>query len=128
MTWFVYLAQCGDGSLYAGVTTDPVRRQTAHNAGRGAAYTRARRPVRLVHLEAVASRGAALRRELEIKRLSRAEKERILTAQKSTEFRGFRPEAIRFLRRLQRHNNREWFERHRTVYETEVREPMRALV
>lgn len=128
MPWFVYLARCGDGTLYTGVTTDPRRRQVAHNTGRGAAYTRARRPVRLVHLEPAAGRGAALRRELAIKRLSRADKERMLTENSSGEFRGFGGEALRFLRRLRRNNTREWFERHRPVYETELRDPMRELV
>ena len=70
------VARCGDGSLYTGITTDPARRESAHNAGRGASYTRARRPVRLVHLEPAADRGAALRRELAIKRMTRSEKER----------------------------------------------------
>ena len=46
MTWHVYVARCGDGTLYTGITTDPVRREAAHNAGRGASYTAARRPVR----------------------------------------------------------------------------------
>jgi uncharacterized protein (TIGR02453 family) len=128
MPWFVYVARCGDGSLYTGVTTDPGRREAAHNAGRGGAYTRARRPVRLVHLEPVADRGSALRRELAIKRLTRVEKELMLTTTRPREFRGFRPEALRFLRSLKRHNNREWFERHRAMYETELRDPMRSLV
>ena len=127
MGWHVYVARCGDGSLYTGITTDPTRRELAHNAGRGASYTRARRPVRLVHLETAADRGAALRRELAIKRLSRPEKERLVSGSPA-EFRGFRPEAIGFLRRLARHNTRDWFERNRAVYETEVRDPMRALV
>ena len=78
MAWHVYVARCGDGTLYTGITTDPARRESAHNAGRGASYTRARRPVRLVHLESAADRGAALRRELAIKRLSRPEKERLV--------------------------------------------------
>src|SRR3954464_10676412 len=47
MSWFVYLARCADDSLYTGVTTDPARRERAHNQGLGAAYTRSRRPVRL---------------------------------------------------------------------------------
>ncbi len=128
MPWFVYLARCGDGSLYAGVTTDPGRRETAHNAGRGGAYTRARRPVRLVHLEPAVDRGSALRRELAIKRLTRAEKERMLTTRRTLEFSGFRPDALGFLRSLKRHNNREWFERHRPTYETELRDPLRSLV
>ena len=129
MPWFVYLARCGDGTLYTGVTTDPAARERAHNAGRGAAYTRSRLPVSLVHLEPVAGRGAALRRELAIKRLGRKEKEAMVAGHPAAaRFRGFRPEALGFLRRLKRNNRREWFERNRAVYETEVRDPMRALV
>ena len=134
MAWHVYVARCRDGTLYTGVTTDPARREAAHNAGRGAAYTRSRRPVRLVHLEPAASRGAALKRELAIKRMSRSEKERLVTrssgkaAPGAAEFHGFRPAALAFLRRLARNNRKEWFERHRAVYETEVRDPLRALV
>jgi uncharacterized protein (TIGR02453 family) len=132
MPWHVYVARCGDGTLYTGITTDPARREAAHNSGRGASYTRSRLPVRLVHLEPAADRGAALRRELAIKRLPRREKERLLTRSTprggAAEFRGFRPAALAFLRRLARHNTKEWFERHRAVYETEVREPLRALV
>jgi len=132
MPWHVYVARCSDGTLYTGITTDPARREAAHNAGRGASYTRSRLPVRLVHLEPAADRGTALRRELAIKRLPRREKERLLTRSipwvGASEFRGFRPAALAFLRRLARHNTKEWFERHRAVYETEVREPLRALV
>jgi putative endonuclease len=65
--WFVYLLTCSDGSIYTGITTDPQRRCREHNAGRGAAYTRSRTPVRLLYCEAVSSRSAALKRELEIK-------------------------------------------------------------
>jgi uncharacterized protein (TIGR02453 family) len=129
MTWHVYLARCGDGTLYTGITTDPARREAAHNAGRGAGYTRARRPVRLVHLEPAADRSAALRRELAIKRLPRRLKEQLVNGvPTTTEFRGFGPGALKFLRGLTRHNDRDWFERHRAVYETEVRGPLRALV
>jgi uncharacterized protein (TIGR02453 family) len=135
MAWHVYVARCDDGTLYTGITTDPARREAAHNAGRGASYTRSRRPVRLIHVEPAADRGAALRRELAIKRLPRPEKERLVTrstspsaAPETTEFRGFRPSALAFLRRLARHNSREWFERHRPIYETEVRDPLRSLV
>jgi uncharacterized protein (TIGR02453 family) len=144
MPWHVYVARCGDGSLYTGITTDPARRESAHNAGRGAAYTQARRPVRLVHLETARDRSAALRRELAIKRMTRSQKERLVaTAGRRSgrqaigradrepairEFQGFRPDALRFLKRLRRNNNRDWFERHRAVYETEVRDPLRALV
>jgi uncharacterized protein (TIGR02453 family) len=134
MAWHVYVARCDDGTLYTGITTDPARREAAHNAGRGAAYTRSRRPVRLIHVEPAADRGAALRRELAIKRMTRPEKEHLVTrstprpAPATAEFRGFRPAALAFLRRLARHNRRDWFERHRPVYETEVRDPLRSLV
>jgi len=129
MPWFVYVARCGDGTLYTGVTTDPAARERAHNAGRGAAYTRSRLPVSLVHLEPAAGRGAALRRELAIKRLTRKEKQAMVAGNVVTaRFDGFRPQALGFLRRLKRNNRREWFERNRAVYETEVRDPMRALV
>jgi uncharacterized protein (TIGR02453 family) len=129
MDWFVYVARCADGTLYTGVTTDPAKRERAHNAGRGGAYTRSRLPVRLVHLEPAVERGAALRRELAIKRLTRKEKEAMVAGRTApVRFESFRPEALAFLRRLRRNNRREWFERNRAVYETEVRDPMRALV
>jgi putative endonuclease len=75
MAWTVYLARCADGSFYTGITTDLVRRVAEHNAGSGAAYTRARLPVKLVYFESAASRSGALRREYVIRRLSRREKE-----------------------------------------------------
>ena len=130
MPWFVYVARCADGSLYTGVTTDVARRLAAHNGGRGAAYTRSRGPLALVHLEAAADRGAALRREHAIKRMTRREKLGMVGKQRAgtTEFAGFSPRALRFLRGLRRHNSREWFESHRTDYEVDVREPMRGLV
>ena len=75
MPWTVYLARCGDGTLYTGVTTDPGRRLAEHNAGCGAAYTRSRLPVTLVYLETVPDRSAALRREHAIRQMSRVQKE-----------------------------------------------------
>jgi putative endonuclease len=75
MPWTVYLARCRDGTLYTGVTTDPARRLAEHNAGCGAAYTRARLPVTLVYWEPAGDRSCALRREQAIRRLSRGEKE-----------------------------------------------------
>ena len=72
--WYVYLARCRDGTLYSGATTDPERRIAVHNSGRGAAYTRSRRPVELVYIEAADTRSAALKREAAIKRLPRAGK------------------------------------------------------
>lgn len=72
--WSVYILRCAGGTLYTGVTTDVNRRVRQHNAGRGAAYTRAHRPVRLVYLERDHTRSGALIREAAIKRLSRDRK------------------------------------------------------
>ena len=74
---FTYLLLCADGTYYCGWTTDPDRRVAAHNSGRGAKYTRARRPVILVYLEKADSKSGAMRREAEIKKLSHAEKEKL---------------------------------------------------
>ncbi len=72
--YYVYLLRCADGTLYTGFTNDLARRLAAHNAGRGAKYTRGRRPVELVYWESFSNKSSALRRECAIKRLSRAEK------------------------------------------------------
>ena len=75
---YVYLLRCADGTLYCGWTTDMEARLKAHNAGKGAKYTRSRRPVALVYTEEYEDRHEALSREWHIKRMSRAEKERLL--------------------------------------------------
>jgi putative endonuclease len=72
---FVYIVRCCDGTLYTGYARDPNARVKVHNAGRGARYTSGRRPVRLVYTETFESVGDALRREMALKRRSRAEKE-----------------------------------------------------
>ena len=74
----VYLLRCADGTLYCGWTTDMEARLKAHNAGKGAKYTRSRRPVALVYTEEYEDRHEALSREWHIKRMTRAEKERLL--------------------------------------------------
>jgi putative endonuclease len=71
---YVYIVRCADGTLYTGYTTDPAAREQAHNAGRGAKYTRSRRPVCLVYSERFRSLAKALRREYALKQLSRADK------------------------------------------------------
>ena len=70
----VYILQCADGSLYTGWTNDLSRRLAAHQAGKGAKYTKGRLPVSLVYVEKHPSKEAAMRREYAIKRLSRREK------------------------------------------------------
>lgn len=78
--WKVYILRCGDGSLYTGITTDLSRRLHEHNeTTRGAAYTRARRPVKLVYSADCADRSAASRREHEIKQMPRTKKESLLS-------------------------------------------------
>jgi putative endonuclease len=77
--WFVYVVQCRDGSLYTGIARDVKARLAAHNEGRGARYTRGRRPVALLHVERKRSQGAALRRELAIKALPRKAKLALVT-------------------------------------------------
>lgn len=77
--WFVYVLRCADDTLYTGVTTDVVRRVDEHNGKdaykKGAKCTRARRPVKLVYSEPCADRSSAGKREWEIKKLKRTEKE-----------------------------------------------------
>ncbi|HEX9572743.1 MAG TPA: GIY-YIG nuclease family protein [Myxococcales bacterium] len=79
-SWYVYLLRCGDGSLYAGATTDVESRLAAHSKGKGARYTRGRGPLSLVFCEPHLDRAAALRRERELKRLRRADKLALLRA------------------------------------------------
>ena len=74
MPAFVYLLRCRDGSLYCGWTDDLERRLARHNTGKGARYTRSRKPVRLVWSEELADRSAALKREIAVKRLTRPQK------------------------------------------------------
>lgn len=69
--WSVYLLRCGDGTLYCGIALDVAVRLEAHRCGKGARYTRGRGPLTLVHVEVCGGKGAALRREREIKRMSR---------------------------------------------------------
>jgi putative endonuclease len=73
--WCVYLLRCADGSLYCGMTNELKTRVATHNTGRGAKYTRSRLPVKLAYGEAVKTRSMALRREYQIKKLSKKSKE-----------------------------------------------------
>ena len=75
---FVYIVRCGDGTLYTGYARDPEAREKAHNGGRGARYTAGRRPVMLVYVEAFETIGDALRRERQVKGLSRKQKEALV--------------------------------------------------
>lgn len=81
---FVYLLRCADNTLYTGWTYDVDQRVAAHQAGRGARYTRTRRPIALFYHERLPSRRAAMLRELEIKRFPRAKKLRLAQMPKPT--------------------------------------------
>ena len=79
--YYVYILECADGTLYAGSTPNLSKRLLAHQSGKGAKYTRGRRPVKLVYQEACDDKSAALKREIAIQRLKRKAKERLIAAQ-----------------------------------------------
>lgn len=76
---YIYILECADDTLYTGYTTDVERRVEEHDSGAGAKYTRGRTPVDLVYKERFEDRSSAMRREYEIKQLSRAQKERLVS-------------------------------------------------
>jgi putative endonuclease len=76
--WHVYIVRCADASLYTGVAKDVTARVEKHNARGGAKYTRSRLPVALVYTEGARDRGAAQRREAEIRKLSAADKRALI--------------------------------------------------
>ena len=79
---YTYILKCSDGTLYTGWTNDLTKRLKAHNDGRGARYTKTRRPVVLAYYESFSSKEEAMRREYEIKHLTRKEKEKLIENQK----------------------------------------------
>ena len=74
MSHYCYILLCSDGTLYCGYTNDLVKRVNTHNRGKGAKYTRQRTPVKLVYSEEFKTKSEALKREHQIKKLSRKEK------------------------------------------------------
>lgn len=75
---YTYIVKCSDGTFYTGWTNDLTRRMEAHNQGRGAKYTKARRPVTLIYYETFETKEEAMKREYAIERLSRKEKEELI--------------------------------------------------
>ncbi len=73
--WYLYILQCCDGTLYTGVTNNLDRRLELHNSGKASRYTRGRRPVEILYWEPCRSRSGALKKEYEIKNLTRRQKE-----------------------------------------------------
>lgn len=78
MMYYVYIVECSDGTYYTGYTNNIEERVKKHNQGKAARYTRGRVPVTLQYSESFSSRSRAMRREYEIKQLSRKEKELLL--------------------------------------------------
>lgn len=81
---YTYLLQCADGSLYCGWTNHLEERVLAHNQGKGAKYTKSRRPVELVYWEIFATRQEAMKREVAIKKLTRAQKNQLVDKKQET--------------------------------------------
>ena len=82
--WEVYIVRCRTGELYTGCTSDLRRRMEQHNDGSGSKFTRSRRPVVLVYREGCDGRSSALKRENEIKRMTRAAKVRLAQTASAT--------------------------------------------
>lgn len=78
MAYFVYMLLCTDGSYYTGITNDLTRRYRLHQTGRGGAYTRSHPPIRMVYSEALSDKSHALRREIEIKKLTHTKKQKLI--------------------------------------------------
>jgi putative endonuclease len=76
---YCYIVECADGTYYTGWAVDPERRVAVHNQGRGARYTRTRRPVRLVYVESQPDISTALKRERAIKRMTREGKRKLIS-------------------------------------------------
>lgn len=83
--WVLYMLRCRDGSLYTGITNNLEKRLEAHRSGKGAKYTRGRGPLELVYTEKCEDKSAALKREVEVKKLSRDEKIQLIGANKNPE-------------------------------------------
>jgi putative endonuclease len=81
-SWFVYIAECSDATLYVGIALDVEQRVAAHDAGRGAKYTRGRGPLRVLATRRCPTKGDALRLELALKRLSREEKQAVASSKR----------------------------------------------
>ena len=79
---YTYIVQCSDGTLYTGWTNDLNKRIKAHNNGKGAKYTKARRPVELAYYEEFETKEQAMKREYAIKQLGRKEKQKLIAGKK----------------------------------------------
>ena len=80
--YIVYILECGDGTLYTGITNDLEKRLEAHNSGKGAKYTRSRLPVELIYYEEFETKEEAMSREYHIKKLPREKKLELINSKK----------------------------------------------
>lgn len=77
--WFVYIILCADKSLYTGISPDPKKRFDEHKNGKGGAYTRSHKPIKLLYSKSYATKSEALKREIEVKNMPRKTKIDIIT-------------------------------------------------
>ncbi|MBF0543758.1 MAG: GIY-YIG nuclease family protein [Candidatus Riflebacteria bacterium] len=77
-TWFLYILKCADGTLYTGITNDLEKRFLMHTKGKASKYTRGRRPLKIVFTEEVQDVSSALKREIQMKKLSKRSKEELI--------------------------------------------------
>ena len=75
--WYLYLVRCADDTIYTGISSDVQARIDKHNSGRGAKYTQARLPVRLIYSESQPNRISAMKREVEVKKWGKRRKENL---------------------------------------------------
>lgn len=78
--YYAYLARCNDDTLYAGYTNNLEEREAKHNNGKGAHYTRIRRPIKIVYSEEFVNRSDAMKREYQLKQLKKEEKEKLINS------------------------------------------------
>ena len=82
MKWFVYMLRCKDNSIYTGITNDLKKRIETHLSGNGSKYLRGKLPLKLVYKESFQDRSTASKREIEIKKLNKKEKELLINFNK----------------------------------------------
>jgi putative endonuclease len=83
MSHYFYLARCSDGSLYSGSCKDIKKREDMHNSGKGAKYTRAHLPVKIIYQEEFATLSEALKREAQVKKFPKSQKEQLMNQKTS---------------------------------------------
>ena len=81
-TWYLYILRCKDGTYYTGITTDVEKRLEVHRSGKGAKYTRGRGPLELVYSETCENHSQALKRECEVKKLPKEQKQQLILSRK----------------------------------------------